>query len=279
MSATRTTQNGARNPQPYHQMTLGEYATTPHAQTVPRWSILALPAVTYSVTQLCRYGTEALRALAFVWRVRQDGTKHELAERIIARAQFRSQLAKESEASLAKRPRKELLELAKEAGIYHPWLNRNRITASLIQWREDSRRHAAMEIARARHEQLVQSAARKNLFVPDENLSRYGLDRNGDFERTIFGVPLSRALRFAPDAIVAARTLSLTDFIAWVRKNSLPASKLVFIEPGILGDSGQLLWKLVQKAFAAPELPPLFAALTGSEQELLTERNEPSAGP
>jgi hypothetical protein len=271
-------QNGPRNPQPYHQMTLEEYATTPHAQTVPRWSILALPTVTYSVTQLCRYGTEALRALAFVWRVRQDGTKHELAERIIARAQFRSQLATESQASLAKRPRKELLELAKEAGIYHPWLNRNGIAASLIQWREDSRRHAAMEIARARHEQLVQSAARKNLFVPSENLSRYGLDRNGEFENTIFGVPVSRALQFAPEAIAAARSLSLINFLAWVKENSVPASKLVFIEPGILGDGGQLFWKLVQKAFAAPDVPPLFAALADSEDKLATGMTALSTG-
>lgn len=183
-----------------------------------------------------------------------------------------------SETLLAKRPRAELLGIAKEAGIYHPWLNRKGIAASLIQWREDSRRHAAREIAKARHEQLVQAAARKKLFVPEENLSRYGLDRNGNFENNIFGVPVSRALQFAPEAIAAARSLSLIDFIAWVKENSFPASKLVFFEPGILGDGGRLLWNQVQQAFAAPEVPPLFAALQATEETLPTEMTERSGG-
>jgi len=263
---------------PFHEMTLEEYAATSHSQKVPRWSILAVPPETYAVLQLSRYGSETLRALAFLWRVRQHGTKRELAERIIRRSQFRSRLAAQGESSLAKRPRKELLDLAKEAGIYHPWLNRNGIATSLIQWREESRRHAAMEIAKARHEHLVQSAARNGLFVPDENLFRYGLDRNGDFQNVIFGVPVNRALQFAPEAIAAARSLSLTDFKTWVKENSVPASKLVFIEAGILGDGGQLFWKLVQKAFAAPELPPLFAALANSEETVPTDPSEQSAG-
>lgn len=278
MSVASTVEDGASNSRPYHEMALEDYAATPHSQTVPRWSILAVPPESYSVAQLTRYGTGALRALAFLWRVRQDGTKHQLAERIIRRSQFRSRLAAQNESSLAKQPRKELLNLAKEAGIYHPWLNRKGIATSLIQWREDSRRHAAMEIAKARHEQLVQSAARKRLFVPDENLRRYGLDRNGDFEKIIFSVPVSLALQFAPEAMAAARSLSLTDFLAWVKDNSFAASKLVFIEPGILGDGGRLFWKLVQKAFSASEVPPLFAALADSDEKSATELTHGSSG-
>jgi LmbE family N-acetylglucosaminyl deacetylase len=168
-------------------------------------------------------------------------------------------LAQESEASLATRRRNELAEIAREAGVYHPWLNRKDLSACLIQWRENTRRHVRVEIAKARHECIVRTAARKGLYVPPDNLSRYGLDANGRREATILGAPLSRALRTVPDAVTAARTLSMQDFCHWAKTNSDLAGRLIFFETGVLGDGGALFWREVQKAFAPPEVPPLFA--------------------
>jgi hypothetical protein len=259
---------------PYHEMTLEEYTTTAHSQNVPRWSILAIPPESYSAEQLCKFGAEDLRALAFLWRVRQGGSKSGLAARIVRRSQFRDILARESESSLAKRPRKELLDLAREAGIYHSWLNRKEVAATLIQWRDESRRHAAREIAQTRHEEIVRTAARKHLFVPAENLTRYGLDRDGHLEPTILGMPLSRALQTAPEAIGAARTLTLPNFLEWVEEHPSLARRLVFIETGILGDGGRVFWWPVQVAFTPADLPPLFAPLRDAQGEFVSGFDE-----
>jgi hypothetical protein len=247
-------------------MSFEEYATTEHSQTVPRWSILAIPPEAYTRTQLCQLGKEALSALAYVWSVKRDGSKEQLADRIIRRVQFRSMLARESEISLATRNRNDLISIAQEAGVYHPWLNRKDLAACLIQWRENTRRCAKIQIAKAQHERIVRTAARKGLYVPPDNLSQYGLDADGHREPTILGVPLSRALRFAPEAVTAARSLTTSAFREWVKANRDLSSKLVFIEAGILGDSGDLFWREVQRAFALPEVPPLFA---GKEAEAL----------
>jgi hypothetical protein len=58
-----------------------------------------------------------------------------------------------------------------------------------------------------------------------DNLSKYGLNASGSKEQTIVGVPLSRALRVAPEALAAARTLSLPAFRAWVQANHDLSSK------------------------------------------------------
>lgn len=244
---------------PYHQMSLKEYTATAHSQSVPRWSILAIPPDTYTHTQneLIRFGREAVKALALLWGVTREGSKEEITARILRRVQFRSMLAEETEISLALRPRKELVAIATEAGIYHPWLNRKGLAGLLIRWREDSRNNARTQIAMANHERLVRRAARKSLRVPEENLRQYGLDASGCYEKTTLGMPLSRALRFAPEAVEAAKTLSASAFREWVLTHQALSGKLVFIQPGILGDHGDLFWREVQRAFA-PEIPPLF---------------------
>lgn len=250
---------GAVKPaKPYHEMVFDEYAATAHSQSVPRWSILALLPDTYTRTELCRYGRDALSALSQLWGVKRDGTKADIADRIIARVQFRSMMAEETAASLASRTRKELVAIATEAGVYHPWLNRKEMAAELIRWREDSRRNARFLIAKANHERLIRSAARKGLRVPEENLFRYGLDRDGHEEPTILGVPLSRASRVSPEAVEAAKRLSHPAFQDWVQANRDLSGKLVFIQPGILGDGGSSFWREVQRAFTVPDLLPLF---------------------
>ena len=83
----------------------------------------------------------------------------------------------------------------------------------------------------------------------------------GCYEMTILGVPLSRALRFAPEAVEAAKTLSVGAFRDWVRANQVLASKLVFIQAGILGDHGDLFWREVHRVFAPQEILPLFHVL------------------
>ena len=253
-------ESGQNKPRPYHEMSLEEFVATDHSQTVPRWSILAVPPEAYRRTQLRQFGKDALIGLAFVWGVKRGGSKEQLADRVIRRVQFRSMLAAESETSLATRRRKDLIAIAQEAGVYHPWLNRKNLAAYLIQWRENARRHARIEIAKARHECIVRRAARKGLWVPPDNLSKYGLNASGSKEQTIVGVPLSRALRVAPEALAAARTLSLSAFRAWVQANHDLSSKLVFIDAGILGDHGNHFWREVQAAFAPPDLPPLFVS-------------------
>lgn len=247
------------DPKPYHEMRLEEYVATAHSQIVPRWSILAIPPDGYSVPLLCRFSSEQVRALAFLWGVNQDGSKQALAERIIRRHRFRVMLSEESEESLAHKPRKELASIAREAGVFHSWLNRRQISAQLVQWLRAGRDRARMEISKARHERVVRQAARNGFYVPPDNLEKYGVDDHGNQEPTIWGVSLSLASRIAPEAIAAARSLSQDEFIAWIKMNSAAAGRLVFIEVGILGDGGTLFWKLVQKAFMPAPVPPLFA--------------------
>lgn len=246
-------------PKPYHQMTLEEYAGTPHSQIVSKWSILGIPPDNYSVAHLCRYSSEHLRALAFLWGVTRDGSKELLAERIIRRHQFRLMLSTESENSLARKARQELASIAREAGVFRPWLNRKEIAAQVVRWRDASRDRVRIEIAKARHERVVRQAAHRGFYVPFENLDKYGLDAQGKYEQTVLGVPLSRASRLAPEAIAAAKSLSREEFIAWITKNPAAAGRIVFIEAGILGDGGPLFWSSVQKAFKPAGVPPLFA--------------------
>lgn len=248
-------------PKPYHQMSIEEYAPTDHSQTVPRWSILNIPPETYTRAELCEFGKENLLALAFLWGVKHDGSKEELADRVIRRVQFRIMLARETVASLAMRSRKDLSGIAQEAGVYHPWLNRKDLAACLMQWLHDTRRHARMRLAEANHERIVRRAARKGLSVPADNLSRYGLDAKGDGEPTLVGVPLSRALRLAPEIIDAARRLSLPAFRKWVKDNPNLSDKVMFLVAGILADGGDCFWRGVQRAFKPPDLPPLFTAV------------------
>ncbi len=248
-------------PKPYHEMSFTEYADTAHSQTVPKWSILAMSADEYTVSSLCRLSGEQLRALAFLWDVRREGSKEIVANRIIKRHQFRRMLSEATEESLASRPRKELASIAQEAGIYHPWLNRREMARQLMDWRRAGRERVRIEIAKARHERVVQKAARSGHYVPPENLERYGFDAHGEYEPVIFGVPQSRASRTAPEAIAAAKELSKEEFMAWIKANPGPAARLVFIEPGILGDGGSLFWKTVQAAAAPVDAPPLFAGL------------------
>jgi hypothetical protein len=247
------------DPKPYHEMSLKEYVATAHSQIVPRWSVLAIPPDGYSVPLLCRFSSEQLRALAFLWGVNQDGSKQALAERIIRRHEFRVMLSQESEESLARKSRPELANIAREAGVFHSWLNRRQISSQLVQWRSAGRNRARMEIAKARHERVVRQAARNGFYVPPENLEKYGLDAHGNQQPTIWGVSLSLASRVAPEAIAAAKSLSQDEFVAWIRANPAGAGRLMFIEVGILGDGGTLFWKLVQKAFTPAPVPPLFA--------------------
>lgn len=128
-------------------------------------------------------------------------------------------MAKETERSLAGQPRKNLAAIAREAGVYHPWLNRKTLAATLIRWREDSRRNVRLKIAKANHERLVRTPARKGVHVPEANLRMYGLDREGHYEPTILGVPLSQAIRYAPEAVEAARTLTAPAFREWLTAN------------------------------------------------------------
>ncbi len=251
----------ASEEKPYYEMSFGEYATTAHSQSVPKWSILAVSPSEYSVSRLCRCSREQLRALAFLWGVNRDGSKEVLADRIIKRYQFRLMLSLESEESLSRRPRKELAAIAQQAGVYHPWLNRKEIAKQLVQWRSAGRERVRIEIAKARHEQIVRQAARRGLSVPPDNLEKYGLDAQGHYEPTVLGVPLSHASRVAPEAIAAAKNLSEKEFLSWVSANRAASGKLTLIEAGILGDGGALVWKSVQKVFAPTDVPPLFDGL------------------
>ncbi len=246
---------------PYHEMSLAEYASTAHSQAVPKWSILAMSPDEYTVSSLCRLSGAQLRALAFLWDVRREGSKEIVANRIIKRHHFRRMLSEATEESLASRPRKELASIAQEAGIYHPWLNRREMARQLTDWRRAGRERVRIEIAKARHERVVQKAARSGHYVPPENLERYGFDAHGEYEPMIFGVPQSRASRTAPEAIAVAKELSKEEFVAWIKANPGPAARLVFIEPGILGDGGSLFWKIVQAAAAPADVPSLFAGL------------------
>jgi hypothetical protein len=250
----------------FHEMSLEEYAATDHSRLVPRWSLLAISPDRYTRTQLCRLPRSALRALAFVWGVTLEGSKERVADRIIRRVEFRTMLATETDVSLSTRQRKDLAAIAKEAGIYHPWLNRNNLASCVIRWREDARRHARLQIAAVQHERIVRSAARKGLTVPHQNLSRYGLDANGNAEPTILGVPLSSALQSAPEAIEAARKLPRSDFLEWVKMNADLSSRIAFIEPGLLADGGAVFWPGVRTAFQPQPAPPLFASPAPEKQ-------------
>jgi hypothetical protein len=118
-----------------------------------------------------------------------------------------------------------------------------------------------IEVAKARHERVVRQAAHRGFYVPLENLDKYGLDVQGNYEQTVLGVPLSRASRLAPEAIAAAKSLSREEFMAWIIKNPAAAGRIVFVGAGMLGDGEALFWNSVQKAFTPANVPPLFAGL------------------
>jgi hypothetical protein len=248
-------------PKPYHEMSFADYTATAHSQFVPKWSILAIPPDSYSVRQLCRFSGEQLRVLAFLWGVNRDGSKQTLAERIIRRHQFRLMLSQENENSLACKPRKELATIAQEAGVFHPWLNRRGIAVQLIRWRSAARDRVRTEIAKARHERVIRQAARRGLYIPAENLDKYGIDAQGNYEQTILGIPLGRASRLAPEAVAAAKSLCKEEFMTWLGANPAASGRLVFLEAGILGDGGALFWSSVQKAIEPASVLPLFAGL------------------
>ena len=250
------------DPKPYHKMTLAEYERTSHSQTVPRWSILAVPPEQYSLSTLCRFISDHVRCLAFLWGVNQSGSKEVLAERIIRRHEFRVMLSQENEESLSRKPRAILVTIAQEAGVYHSWLNRKELARQLKEWHRAARGRARTEIARARHELVVTRAAKRGLPVPIENLERYNLDEQGHRGRAICGMPVSRALQRAPEAVAAARELSKQNFLNWVEANPVEASRLSLLEPGVLADGGAWFWKAVQDAFAPAEIPPLFAGIS-----------------
>ncbi len=245
----------------YYEMTPLEYEVTAHSQTVPRWSILAVPPEEYSVSALCRFTADHLRALAYVWGVNQTGSKEAVAKQIIGRSILRNRLSKETVESLSRMSRRELKLIAQDAGIYHSWLNRQHQARSLIEWHRAARIHARRTLAKARHELLVRKAARAGLCVPRENLEFYGVDIHGDREPFILGVPLSRAMRVAPDAMASAKELSKESFLAWISATPSEASSLALIEAGILADGGARFWHSVQQAFTASDVPPLFRAL------------------
>ena len=130
-------------------MTLAEYEVTSHSQTVPKWSILAVPPEQYSLAVLCRFNNDHVRCLAFLWGVNQSGSKEVLAERIVRRREFRVLLSQESEESLSRKPRAILITIAQEAGVYHSWLNRRELARQPKEWQRSTRQR---EVARARHE-------------------------------------------------------------------------------------------------------------------------------
>jgi hypothetical protein len=250
------------NQKPYHEMTFAEYETTSHSQTVPRWSVLAVPPEQYSLSVLCRFSSDHVRCLAFLWGVNQSGSKEVLAKRIIRRHEFRVMLSQESEESLSRKPRAILVIIAQEAGVYHSWLNRKELARQLKEWHRAARQRARTEIARTRHELVVTKAARRGSSVPPENLERYHLDEHGHRERSICGTPASRALQTAPAAVTAARDLSKQNFLNWVKANPSDVLRVSLIQPGILADGGAWFWKAVQDALAPAEVPPLFAGIS-----------------
>ncbi|HET6843524.1 MAG TPA: hypothetical protein VFK06_17865 [Candidatus Angelobacter sp.] len=246
---------------PFHEMTPAEYELTAHSQAVPKWSILAIQPEQYSVSTICRYGADHVRALARVWGVNLSGSKIVVAEGIVRRRDVRAALSWETENTLSRKSRPVLTVIAQDAGVYRPWLNRRDLAALLIQWRCEERSRARREIARARHELLIMRAARAGLTVPRNNLERYGLDEHGNRQPAICGVPLSRALQVAPNAIASARDLSKDAFLRWIRSHPSAAATLTLIGTGILADGGVGFWRTVQEAFAPAEIPPLFASV------------------
>lgn len=243
----------------FHEMTPAEYELTAHSQAVPKWSILAIQPGQYSASTICRYGADHVRALARVWGVNLSGSKIVVAEGIVRRRDVRAALSSETENSLTRKSRPALTVIAQDAGVYHPWLNRRELAALLIQWRRGERSRARREIARARHELLIIKAARAGLAVPLNNLEHYGLDEHGHRQPAICGVPLSRAVQVAPNAIASARDLSKGEFLDWIRSHPSAAASLTRIGTGILADGGVGFWRAVQVASAPAEIPPLFA--------------------
>jgi hypothetical protein len=223
-----------KDTKPYHTMTVQEYAATEHSRIVPRWSILAVDPETYTISQLCRLGREALDGLAFFWNVNTAGSKQEVGERIIARVKLRKMLAQETEASLSSRSRPELRQIAEQAGVYHGWLSRPHLAACLLAWVKEQRQRSQFELARAKHGQLVQQAVHKGLPVSAEVLAYYGLNANGEQEPMMFGVPVSEAMKMAPELVRAAKHKSVTDFLQWVEAHPQESGRVAFIRPGIL---------------------------------------------
>jgi hypothetical protein len=242
---------------PFHEMTLQEYLSTSDSQKVSRFSIAALQASDYTAERLTNFPSEHLKALAQLWGVARNGPKQDLVRRIIRRKEFRERLLTYSPESLCQLPRKELVEMAKEAGLFYSALNKTHLATQLIAWRKSEADRAAHELGEARHFRLVQKALHAGLWVPVENRERYGLDTNGQPERQIFQVPRSVAARRAPEAIAAARELSQQDFQAWVQRNPEAAHKANFITASAM-ITPSLFWSIVRSAYESDAQGNLF---------------------
>ncbi len=165
------------NDKPFHEMFLAEYELTSQPQSVPRWSILIVPPEQYSVSSLCCFGRDHVRALAYLWGVNQSGSTRTLAGRILGRRDLRTTLARESEQTLLRKSRAHLrsspirrLPLVAES---------QQLARPLIEWQRAERARARRESAKTHHERLVAKAARSGLRVPNEYLERYVIDAGG----------------------------------------------------------------------------------------------------
>ena len=238
-------------------MTLQEYLATSDSQRVSSYSIAALPSSDYTVPRLAFFSKEQLDVLAQLWGVARNGSKQDLIQRIIQRKEFRERLAEHSEESLLALTRKELVEMAKETGMFYSALNKKEIAAQLPAWRKSEALRAAQQLGEARHFRIVQKALYAGLTVPAENCERYGFDSDGRPERQIFQVPRSVAARRAPEAVAAARDLSQSDFANWVQQNPEQARKANFITPGAMLNSS-LFWLVVRNAYESEAQGELF---------------------
>lgn len=245
---------------PFHEMTLGEYLLTSDAQRIPKHSIAGLHPAEYSAARLSPFHAKDLEALALLWGVARTGRKDDLINRIIRRKEFRERLASHTIESLSCLSRKELAAMAKEAGLFHSALTKEAIRTALLSWRKAERIRAARQLGEVRHFQRVRRALIQGLRVPAENRERYGLDENGRIERHIYGIPVSTAIRRAPEAITAARDLSQGAFAAWVQNHSKESEKANLVVPGLISSPAQF-WAAVQKAFA-PDLQGTLFPLT-----------------
>ena len=242
----------------YHEMTASEYLLTDDSKRISKASIAALKPEGYTAGRLNQFPIGDLKILAYLWGVAQNGPKPVLIARIVRRKLFREALAAESVESLGGLRRRQLAQMAKEAGFFYSALNKAEIAAQLIAWRRAEGLRASQQLGEARHFQHVQRALFRGLKVPDANRDRYGLDVDGAFEPQIFGVPRSVAKRRAPEAVTAACSLPESEFVDWWKMHDSKVNEIFLINPGVSLCEPSLFWRVVRDAFAPALQPTLF---------------------
>jgi hypothetical protein len=147
------------------QLTYHEYAKAPDATRVPRGSVLATDPRHITADWLAARSLAELQAIALAYGETYNGTKADLAARILNAKGLRDILAHETVHTLKTLSGKTLRAWLNQARAYVPG-TRYGMAAALVNWRDRARSTGQHFIATHRHQAHILRAIRRGEDVP-----------------------------------------------------------------------------------------------------------------